>query len=236
LQLNINRCEPSKESCHNNSVLDAKLSYSFISFGILNNLIDHNNIEVPYSSVLSFYSLNVDPKLNKRYPFYLRQIKYQSDLGYVFQDVKELTFYSYDYSSTEIFLKSTSINQRTNFGIVSIRNSDYVSIYQRSFVKLQALVANFGGLIKVIMIANKILVFFFTRRMPLLELANDFKFSSEEFSEIEKNFNKNNEISDIIGKLNKTNNSNPKTKINNFTNSALYPNKYFINFYYLGIA
>ena len=85
------------------------------------------------------------------------------------------------------------------------------------------------------MIVNKFLVYLVTRWMPILELANSLEFSLEEFMKIDKNINRNKEIFPVNNPI-KENSSNPNTKINNFMNSNLNLNEYFINFYNLAKA
>ena len=93
-----------------------------------------------------------------------------------------------------------------------ILNSNTIDINQRSYQKLQSVIANIGGAFNVVMVVSSFISKYITFQFLHVELLNDFLFNDDDESDKKKN----DEITKATTNLYKFNNY--INKINNNTN------------------
>ena len=196
LEINILECDSSYQDCYNQSYINSQLFSSYASIIYISNVIDNSNTTQPNKIKLQSTVLSINSLLKKTYNYYLRQNIYQSDFGYVFQEFESTTFYTYDYYTEDVNFGAYYVGG--NLGEISIRNSETISLYYRTFTKAQTVLANIGGIIKAIMILANIFVDFLTRRLDLNDIYNSIYLIKNEkkefnfdFSKLKKNKNMN---------------------------------------------
>ena len=102
---------------------------------------------------------------------YKGMIKYQTDYGYVFPDVK--TEHYFQQSSIDVSVDLRVQTGAAKFGQISIFLSKDLTSYARKYTKIQEVIAIIGGFLNAILFIAGWIVGFITRRIFLIRLAND---------------------------------------------------------------
>jgi hypothetical protein len=104
-----------------------------------------------------------------RFTYYFKQTIVSSDLGLVFDNFIQTETYQFDYSSRA----NTNLSIREAFGNVSFYISARADIHKRTYVKLQVLVANIGGIVNFIYILASLIVTYVTNKSLMLNYVNN---------------------------------------------------------------
>jgi hypothetical protein len=189
LSIFINRCNSKFQKCLNDTYAESVLANTAFSLAYLSNSINHYNTTTPYTVKVDTAILQMSSSINKNYYYNLRQVIYNTDYGFIFEDHQIENFYTYASQSLDVSMKNIGLPTiGPNFGYVFIKNSDSVSNYSRAYIKGQAVMANIGGIIKSIMIIAKIISDFLTRRMSFVDLSNSiFQYKIDEKIRVNKN-------------------------------------------------
>lgn len=90
-----------------------------------------------------------------------------SDFGFVFEDMIEANSYQYDTTLSSLNIGS-SLSITEAFGVIELALSQKADSYTRSFIKLQSLVANIGGVVNFFYIVAMLIVRYVTSKSLLL--------------------------------------------------------------------
>lgn len=180
LQLFLNKCKntTSNNTCQDDAKINSILSSSRMVLSHISSQINHYNYVTPKELKLETTSVSVSTSLTKRYTYYLQQNDYETDYGQVFQNRKINNFFKFDQYFLDVeFGELKSVTGKPYIGQISIRNSNYVSYYFRSYTKFQSFLANIGGIIKFIMLFTGYFVSFVTNNLVYQNISNSiFKF------------------------------------------------------------
>jgi hypothetical protein len=147
--------------CKDQKTIETILSNIFISHVYLEFSIDHKNISYPGSLSLRSDLLPASSSLFTRYWYSYKNIEYLSDLGYIFEDNYVKKYFQVSRpSQTVSLITQNTILTGTFINIFLSMDHEYHR-YQRSFMKLQNLVASVGGIIKGVWILFQTLLYFF---------------------------------------------------------------------------
>jgi hypothetical protein len=178
----LNRCNAKLQKCLNDTYAESVLGNSALTIAYLSNSINHYNVTSPRMFKVDTAVLQMSSSIYKNYYYNLKQVIYDTDYGFIFEDHQTEDFFTYNSQSLDVSMKNTGLPTiGPNFGYVMIKNSDAVSYYFRAYIKGQAVMANIGGIIKAIMVMAKIISDFLTRRMSYVDLSNSiFKYKIED--------------------------------------------------------
>lgn len=170
----INKCNPKMgHKCLNDTNIDITLNNVALIMYFSTYLIDHYNVDSPAQWKIHSEVLSMGTSLIKNYFLNLRQVVYETDYGYLFEEMKEENFFTYYSQELNVNLKSEGVpTAGPNIGYFVMRNAAGVSIFKRNFLKLQQVIANMGGIIKSVMILSKIFCIILTRKFIYLDIAN----------------------------------------------------------------
>ncbi len=108
----------------------------------------------------------------KRIWLYLENVKYIIDNGYIFTNNIIQRFYRY--SSVRFDVDSRNTFKNNYFSTLTILNSRQTSIYYKSYLKLQDMVAILGGIIKAFTIVGSFVNYFNAINSYYFKLITDF--------------------------------------------------------------
>ncbi len=129
--------------------------------------IDHYNITNPITPKITTQGFQIDSSIVKNYMYYIKQIFYNTDYGLIFEDKMSENIYIYDSTVLDVTLSNNRpYTNSYTYGYVWLLNSPSIGNYDRSFIKGQTVLANIGGIIKLIMIFGRILCEIFTWKLP----------------------------------------------------------------------
>jgi hypothetical protein len=177
----------SEKRCKDEDYLNSLINNSRMILSHISYQINHYNYETPNELKLNTLSVSVSTTLTKRYSYFLQENNYETDYGQVFQNRIKSNFFKFDQYLLDV--DSGELNSLTGTPYnsqISIRSSNYVSYYFRSYTKIQTLVANIGGVIKFIMLISSYFVSFMTDNLVYQNLSNvifNFEEDSEKVSE-----------------------------------------------------
>ena len=163
-----------------------------------NNLIEHNNKNNPISNSFEYHSTPSFSSFQYTTIHYnFQYIKYESDDGFFFKNSKifnGISFSDMNYFNTfkDDYEKNLKENNSSQIGIVefSINRANYDS-YQRTYQRLQSLLAEIMSVVSLLFeIGNQIVNFFCEKNMKK-DIIKDLINKDKKNSESNKNFNVN---------------------------------------------
>lgn len=181
----INQCNTHQlaNNCKSQAEIDAVLSFSFVDFHLLDNVVTTNS--TPYNPTLYSDRVVVSNLSQKRIWLGLRSIFYYNDLGLVLQEYQKSKFFQVETYRHDVYEKR-KIDIETNqsaFLAISIQNHKVISSYYRTFVKMQEFLANIGGITKAIMIISETLALWLGSQTQLLNLINKLPLITKEIKQ-----------------------------------------------------
>jgi hypothetical protein len=213
----LNKCNSKiGQKCHNDTYMNNVLANTGLSIAYTSYSIDHYNVIQPNVIKVDTAMFLMSSTLAKSYYYKLRQVIYETDYGILFEDRGRETFYTYLSQSIDVSLQAVGMpTLGPNIGSVLFINADAISFYNRHYLKVQAVIANVGGIIKAIMVICKFISDFLTRKMLHLDIVNRIFYF---------NLNQVSFLNSIL--TNKTNKTNPNFEENNCVNLPIENKSY----------
>lgn len=133
--------------------------------------IDHKNYSNPYFAYVRSENIQFSYKAKARVYYYLKNVFYNTDIGYFQRQMEEDSFFMYD---TFLLTYPQVTYQIPNaFGLFSFLISSKAAEFNRSFPKLQSLIANIGGLINGSTFIFRIILHLFSKESIFLFYMNE---------------------------------------------------------------
>jgi len=177
--LNENQCMDKNEILKQIGDLALYLRIAYVDFEI-----DHSNFNNPYKPFLKSDAIAYTYKSKLRIFYYFKNVFYNTDVGYFDKDNKLKTFYTFD--NFQITYPQITYTIREAFGVFSILISNKGNEYNKSFTKIQILIANIGGVIKGITLIFEFMVQYISKKSMVIYFANHLFDSSENKNEKDK--------------------------------------------------
>ena len=225
IKLNFSKCENSTENnfyCKPLEVIDEYLYGGFI--GIF--MIDYSLVPRDYNNPFISYGKNLYNSFSGKFFvdlfLYLKNIEIITDQGYFFTEKKKLNFAAYDYLHTNIDHRISD-----HFLSLTIRVSSKREIHERSYIKIQSIFSNIGGMLKIILLFGEYSIYFIKMTLHknyILEFFNldeseiRLKEVREKYSSIRKHLSTQSKIN-ILTLSNLSNNNSFVLNNNNINNS-----------------
>jgi hypothetical protein len=188
----LNKCNTKiGQKCLNDSYVENTLANTVLSIVYTSHSINHYNVTKPNEVKFETTRFQMSSTLIKKHNLNLRQVIYETDYGILFEDRQKESFYTYFSQTVDVSLKPEGLPTiGPNIGCVAMKNADSISFYNRNYIKIQAVMANIGGIIKAVMIICKIITNLLTRKMIYLDIANRiFYFNFNDTNSINSNRN-----------------------------------------------
>lgn len=174
LAIYVNKCNAKLgQTCFNQTYIEAALSNPVLNVNMLSYGINHYNFSSPNSYKLDTAVFPLSSTLLKSYNYMIRQVLYNTDIGFVLEDQQTEQFYTYHSQTVDVDLNSNVYLKSDNsIGYLIIRNFDTISNYYRAYMKVQTMMASIGGLVKSIMVIFQIICHLIIRKMMFLDISN----------------------------------------------------------------
>lgn len=172
-------------NCLDQQSIDYSLSSTYLILQYMDFDIDHQNPSNPALPIKKSDGIALSINLFKRIYDYKKQIIYDTDFGYVFEDIRSRNFFQEDRQETTYDVKKVGGSDTDTFGYLTLLTSKKTDRYRRTYLKFQQLAANIGGVIKGVMIIGQILVLIYTRKLMTLSLIESlFTIDNQDSSEV----------------------------------------------------
>lgn len=175
---NNNKCASIEE-------IDSKLGNAYVEYFSIDNFIIHEN-KNPIDKQISTIRLSISNMNNKRIWFSLSQFEYVTDLGLIFENKNKVDFHNLVLYKEEsrVINKDLINNGKDFFAIFSFQNNPILKNYSRTYIKVQDLISNIGGIIEglyifiylfLFLIGNKLSKINIFNHLPIIEKSNIIK-------------------------------------------------------------
>ena len=157
IKLNFSKCQnlTNQNFCKSENEINEILNGGYIEIYIP----DYNFEPLKYNDPYNIYIRNLYKSFSIKYFeeifLYFKLIEIITDSGYFFENKKKINITSYDYIQNDIDFRDYS-----HFLSISMRLSSKREIYERSYIKLQAIFSNVGGMLKIILLIGEYTVYF----------------------------------------------------------------------------
>ena len=157
IQFNFMKCVNSTENnnCKSENEINTILNEGFIGMFIPDNAIESSKFKIPYRTYIRNLYKEFSIKYYENIVLYFKLVEVITDSGYFFDEKKSVYFPSYDYYQNDL-----DINDLINFLTITIRVSSKREIHKRSYIKVQTIFSNVGGMLKIILLIGEYSVYF----------------------------------------------------------------------------
>jgi hypothetical protein len=189
LNIVVNMCnnQTTNNMCPDKSILELYLKNVYLVLVYVDYEVDHYDHQNPIKPFIRTATFPINWDLHSRYFFTFKSLNYKTDVGLVYEDKKLQKGYQYANNQQNVQIRQTSILYDGTIGTVTISQEPMSDVYNRSYPKLQTLLAKIGGVVQGFMIIGKALAYFITKNLFLTDLINS-NFKSDDFNAfIEKN-------------------------------------------------
>lgn len=139
----------------------------------VNYYMDSNNINDPFQMYIKSDAFPANYGIFKRFFYYYNKVNYITDYGLLFEDKKTQIQYLKNSFFQNVNLSPGNGFPEGTIATFTLSNGNSEKIYERSYSKLQNLLANLGGIIKGVIVISKTLSYLITRKQYSLFLIND---------------------------------------------------------------
>jgi hypothetical protein len=221
INIYINECVNQTDGlgtiCMPKEVIDQNLNRAVISLLNVDYILNSGNFSTPRLAYPNSNNLIVSNTMVKLYTVSFQNIEYVTDIGFVFQEENEIFFSTLD---SIVETSDLSFGADGNFVSITLTNTNYKSSYNRSYLKIQNLLADIGGVVKVLMIVASFIERYFTSIFWWASIGNTiFNVNLKNEENLKNNISKNN-ISNSKLQLNAKGTS--KMIENNFVNEYIF--------------
>ena len=157
IKLNFSKCQnlTNQNFCKSENEINEILNGGYIEIYIP----DYNFEPLKYNDPYNIYIRNLYKSFSIKYFeeifLYFKLVEIITDSGYFLKKKKKINITSYDYIQNDIDFRDYS-----HFLSISMRLSSKREIYERSYIKLQAIFSNVGGMLKIILLIGEYTVYF----------------------------------------------------------------------------
>ena len=158
VRLNFSKCKNSTENnnkCKNEKEINESLFDGNIGIFIPDYSFEPSKFSNPYKAYVrhlyNSFSINYFEDID----LYFKLFKIITDSGYFFEDKKTIEFAAYDYIQSDIGFRNSN-----HFLSLTIRISSKREVHERTYIKLQTIFSNVGGMIKIILLIGEYSVYF----------------------------------------------------------------------------
>jgi hypothetical protein len=150
--------------------------------------LEHNNLTNPLKINLKLERLGFPPKVKYRHDLNFQKVNYNSDDGYIFRNSKSFFSTGYESLTSKIFMGSKFFIEES-YGLTLLSLYEKEQVYDRSYLKLQIVIANVGGFVKSIIIFSNLIINYLTYQYHLFNLFYLFLYDECESDHIESKMN-----------------------------------------------
>ena len=203
ISININRCvnssDPTKPICKSNVEISSVLNEGYFAFYASDTIIDTQNFKEPGKKNLFDYYTPTNLRIKKNLVRYLSNTYLISDNGWIAQTLQTSEYATYD-SDRENFDIKADPNSNDYIMSMTLRKSTYNYIFNRSYKKVQTVLAEMGGFLKISFIVFNFLACIFANHIYFNEISNILYTFQRTDRENERSLSKEIEINKTIAR------------------------------------
>lgn len=157
-------------SCASPAEINKQLGFVYFGVELLANQINNNDNNNPVQFYRTVSLQTLSSQLYKNYRTFFDNVEYTTDFGYVFEDLNVKTGFTQSVTIPDVSL-SPPATSPNSLGDVSIALSGKLNTYNKSFIKLQNVMANIGGMAKLVFFVAGFIVEFISEKLYIKEMS-----------------------------------------------------------------
>lgn len=163
----------SNVTCETSQKISTILNDARVDIRTLNYKINSYS-KKPEEMIVDNFKFDASNSLNKRIWFNYKSITYSTDSGFIFEDVSISEFFMIDRITIDVSLSDMTQSASTvaYLRITSTNLKEDIT-YLRSYLKVQNLLANLGGLVKGVAVITNFLCIYLTRDMKVIRFLKE---------------------------------------------------------------
>jgi hypothetical protein len=194
MSIYINKCindtKANKTNCATKELIDKTFETAFFSILTVDYEINNYNVTDPGIPFVRVITNRISSTIFKRFAINVGSIEYNTDVGYMFQDIIAKKFTRFESYSESVDNRAEGIFPG-NFAVFSIQSSTNKFSVFRSYMKIQDLIANIGGVVKGITFFSTLIQNYFVSTYYTIKLINDLNIdTSKKTSDLKSIINK----------------------------------------------
>ena len=157
IQINFTKCENEtyNNKCKSEEEINELLNGGYLGIFFPDYSFEPNKYNKPYKTYVKNIYKSFSIKYYEDIFLYLKLVEIITDSGYFFEKKKTENFSTYDFLQNEIDYRSSK-----SFLSLNIRDSSKREIHHRSYVKIQTIFSNVGGMLKIVLLIGEYSVYF----------------------------------------------------------------------------
>ena len=158
IRLNFSKCENTTENnnyCKSEEEINKYLIGGYLGIYFPDYSFEPTKYLQPYKAYVRNLYHSFSIKYLEDIFLYFKLIEVITDSGYFFENKNYVNFVAYDYIQSDI-----DFRESPQFLSLSINISPKREIYKRSYIKLQTIISNVGGMLKMILLIGEYSIYF----------------------------------------------------------------------------
>ena len=144
-----------------------------ISIRYTNAVFNSDSLDEPIQSFFQNELLEIRPQMYIRETNYFQRLVMKDDIGWIFNDVKEVEVLQPDYKIKDSYVNDLSVNATTYFYFKYFYLGKKEKIITRNYMKVQELTAIVGGFIKFVMMIFGFIARLYAEHIRMMMLVED---------------------------------------------------------------
>jgi hypothetical protein len=192
LDIFVEKCDnkTSLVTCQSKETIDKATADLIISPTIIESFTDSTDFENPGKIVTYLSGLPISSTMYKRHYIYYDRVKFNSDSGYIFEDIQSTEYLSFQRLYTDINFAGASLRPNS-FGEITFQFNKIQKIFNRRYLKVQEVLASVGGFLNALYIIANLINFFIARKLYFAELFDNNFYDLVEEENPDQNLNEN---------------------------------------------
>lgn len=159
--------------CESDSSIKSYMSAAYLDFRTINYAMNSYLI-TPYQNIVHSERFLFSNTIFRRIWMYYKKIYYNSDFGYIFEEITKTNFFQIDSYKNDIDIRVVSASGTVPFSFLrmTLSNLNSSSEYSRTYTKAQNFLANVGGIIRGLTLIGFIINYSISEKLFNLHLIN----------------------------------------------------------------
>ena len=173
MNIMINMCnnKTNNYTCPDKSQLEPYLKNVFLHMIYIDYDINHYDYENPIKPYVKTATFPINWDLHARYFYGMSNLRYITDYGSIFEQSVENSSYKFSKVEQTVQIRHGSVAYPgLTIGTVTIYRNFSGDQYNRSYPKIQTLLARIGGSIQAIMLIGKAICYIITKNLFLIDM------------------------------------------------------------------
>lgn len=167
----IHFCDSNIKECMPKDYMKSFVKGKYLNLYFMDQIVDPTNFDNPIKLFSRNIYMLLDSLLYKEMELFFRTIEIDSDIGFFIEEKSFITSFQYDRFTVD----SKSLDDEENPLLASIwvYSTSKKITYKRSYIKVQDIAANVGGIVKFMMLAAYLLLYLPSMKAIKIRIMNE---------------------------------------------------------------